>query len=190
MVIFLLMFFSFTLESQEVNTLPPGSILEAKFTQYRHLIGIPKPIQSNGTMLLWQGKGLIWATNSPFPNSILITKMGLYQLEDRVKTPIIKTGGDNAIFDVMAGIFNMNDIAAIKGFIFENMPSNNGNWRFRLIPEYPQIKGFIQFIMVEGNLHITHMTISRPNGDHDEIDITDHVIKEDSLAEVEELFDE
>lgn len=190
LLIYLLVLFSIGLEAQEVTLLSPGSVLEANFTQYRHLTGIPKPIKSGGNMLLWDGKGLIWATHTPFPNSILITKKGLYQLEGRVKTPIVKAGGESVIFDVMAGIFNMKDKGAVKGFTLEDLPSSNGNWCIRLIPQYQQVKSFIQSITVEGNAHISHITISRPNGDHDEINITDHVIKESAAPDVKELFDE
>jgi len=172
------------------SALPPGSVLEADFTQYRHLNGIHKPIKSEGHMILWDGKGLAWTTISPFPNAILITTKGLYQLQNRVKTPMVKGGGDRAMFDVMAGIFNVTDAQQIKGFVIQHLPPGNYQWRLRLHPQHEQVRNLISSITLEGDLQIRHITIYRSNGDHDEIDIKNHAIKESVSLEMKEIFDE
>lgn len=182
------------LEAQEAFNLPKsfpsGSVLKANFIQYRHLNGVPKPIKSEGNIVIWDGKGLIWTTSLPFPNSLLITQKGLYQLENQRKSPVVKAGGDNALFDVMAGIFKINMQEQIKGFSIEKLPSNNDRWRIRLVPQYSQVKNFIHSIVVEGNEQITHITISRPKGDRDEIDIKDHLLLENVSPEIRKWFNE
>lgn len=194
LAISLFMFCAIHISAQELpgrSAIPPaGSVLEAHFTQFRHLNGIPKPIKSEGDVILWHGRGLIWKTLSPFPNTLLITKKGLYQLENQIKTPLLKAGGDSALFNVMAEIFTMNDESQIKGFTVEKLPLSNNNWRIKLLPQYEQVKNFIQSITVEGNVHITRMTITRPNGDHDEIDIKDHVLIKSPSVDLREIFDE
>lgn len=170
--------------------LPAGSVLEADFIQQRHLKMIPKPIESKGHLILWEGKGLIWSTFTPFPNALLITQKGLYQLEDTLKTPMIKAGGDTALFNVMASIFNVRDDKEIKGFTIKNLPSKDGNWRISLTPQHNRVQNFIQSILLEGNTHITHVTISRPNGDYDEIKLTSHTIKEAASPQIRKLLDE
>ncbi len=194
LIICLLIICGLHLEAQQssvkMTSLPAGSVLEANFIQYRNLTGVPKPIKSEGHMILWEGKGLIWATSSPFPNTLLITKKGLYQQENRTKTPIVKAGGENAMFDVMAGIFKMDYEIQDKGFTIEELPSNNNNWQIRLIPQYSQVQNFIKSILVEGNTHITRITIFRPNGDYDQIDIKDHLIKKNIMPEIRNWLDE
>jgi hypothetical protein len=189
-ILFILFICSVSLEAQQDSPVPPGGMLEAHFVQYRHLNGFPKPIKSEGDMGLWEGKGLVWATRTPFPNAILITKSGLYQIEGKSKTAIVKAGGDSAMFDVMAGIFSMKEKGAVKGFFVEELPQSQNNWRIRLVPQNSQVQNFIKAITVEGDLHITHITISRPNGDRDEIAITDHVISESVSPQLRELFNE
>lgn len=170
--------------------LPPGSVLETNFVQYRHLNGIPKPIKSEGKIILWMGKGLIWTTHSPFPNSLLITPKGLYQLENETKTPIVKAGGNSALFEVMAGIFQMDMKPDVKGFTTERLSSDQDGWRIQLTPQHHQVSNFIQSIRIEGNTHIRHITISRPNGDRDEIDLKDHFLLEGAPPEMREWFNE
>lgn len=194
LALYLLMICGMTFKAQAIPNskaaFPAGSILEANFTQYRHLNRIPKPITSQGHLILWDGKGLVWSTHSPFPNSILITKKGLYQLQGDTKTAMVKAGSDSAMLDVMTGIFNLKDQGQVKGFTIENLLPKEGKWRIRLIPQYGQIKNFISSIDVEGDTHITHITISRPNGDHDEIDIKDHVIQETVSEKIRNYFNE
>jgi hypothetical protein len=192
--LYLLITWGMTLEAQATSdspaAFPAGSVLEANFTQYRHLKSIPKPITSQGHIILWDGKGLVWSTFSPFPNSILITKKGLYQLQGNTKTAMVKAGGDNAMLDVMTGIFNLKDQGQVKGFTIEKLSPKEDKWRIRLIPQYGQVQNLISAIGVEGDIHITHITIFRPNGDHDEIDIKEHVINETVSEKIRNYFNE
>ncbi len=182
----------------DMTSPPAGSVLTANFTQHRHLNGIPKPIKSTGQMILWEGKGLLWTTISPFPNSILICKQGLYDIENRTKTLMVKAGGNSAMFDVMADIFNMKADKKINGFTIEDLTAannartldSNSNWQIRFIPQHEQVRNFIKSITVEGNIQITHISILRPSGDHDEIDIMDHVSSANASREVKGLFND
>jgi hypothetical protein len=164
--------------------------LEANFVQYRHLSGIAKPIRSEGNLLLWEGHGLIWTTSSPFPSAILITKKGIYQLENNSKTPLFKSGGDNALFEAMAGIFRIKNDQQIKGFAIQQLPSTPTNWQMCLIPQNIRVQNFIQSITVEGNEQITRLSIARPNGDRDEIEINGHAIKDNLPLQLRKYFDE
>src|ERR1700722_1674722 len=76
------------LASPPIKMIPVGHVLKVSFIQKRYLIDIPKPIISNGNLLLWSGEGLIWKTENPFPVVTLITTKGLYQLEEGQKIPV------------------------------------------------------------------------------------------------------
>lgn len=188
--LFLFLLCNSHIQAQEAQILPEGSVLEADFTQLRHLNGIPKPIKSEGHLVLWNGRGLVWTTLTPFPNVILITKKGLYQIQNKQKTAMVKAGGNNAMFDVMAGIFKLQHEGTVTGFAVERLPLVDNHWMIRLLPQYGQVQNFIQSIMVQGDEQITHITISRPNGDHDEIDLKNHAVKEGASLAMREMFDE
>ena len=61
----------------ELSPLKEGEALKADFSQFRSLSTLPKPMTSTGQLVLWQGKGILWETKTPFPNMILINKNGL-----------------------------------------------------------------------------------------------------------------
>jgi hypothetical protein len=170
--------------------LPAGSVLEAHFTQERYLSGIPKPLTSTGQIALWEGQGLLWTTQSPFPHALLITQKGVYQLENNTKSPIAKAGGNKALFDVLAGIFNITTETAVQGFTVEKLTPQDSLWRIRLIPQHPQVQNFIQSIQIEGDTYIRHITLLRPTGDRDEITLTDHCVKSEVPQGMRKLFHE
>lgn len=176
------------------NAMPPqiapGKVLTADFTQYRHLKGIQKPLKSEGSMVLWVGKGLIWKTNSPFPNALLITKAGMYQLEKTSKKAVVKAGGDSAMFDAMAGIFNFSQDQEIVGFDIKESTTLNAQWMVNLHPNQPQVQNFIQAISVSGKEHISQIKIVRPNGDYDDIQIRNHKVTDTLTPEMSAQFND
>jgi len=185
----LFMLFCIMAEGQaKIMTIPANNVLTAKFTQQRHLKGIP-PLKSEGSMIMYEGHGLIWTTTKPFPNSILITKKGLYQLEDNTKTAIVKAGGESAMFDAMASIFSIAPGKEVEGFNLEELPAADQKWKLRLVPKSQQVSNFIQSITVEGKEYISHITISRPNGDHDEIALVEHTLEKNASPAVRSQFE-
>lgn len=163
-------------EAAEMSNTKSSSaeIFEAQFIQKRHLQGLPKPIESKGSLILWENRGILWSTLTPFPCSILITTAGVYQLEEGVKVPLVKAGGNNIVFETMAGIFVMKDENNIKGFTVDTLPPVAGKRTLRLTPDNPHVKNAIASITLQGNKQIEVITIVRPNGDHDEITIDGH----------------
>lgn len=184
-LICIFLIFSINIQAHEM---PQDSVLKAHFTQYRYLRDIPKPIKSEGQLVLWEGKGLLWSTHSPFPNSIIITKQGIYQLQNNTIAPMVKNGGNTVLFEVMVHLFKINQEGQVKGFTTEKLQPKNSEWRIRLIPQHDQVRYVIQSITVEGNTHITHISIARPYGDHDEIDVDHHEFSNEISAELKRLF--
>jgi len=161
-----------------LKTIPEGHVLKVSFTQHRFLTDIPKPIVSNGELLLWNGKGLIWRTIDPFPSAILITKKGLYQVEDGKKISMMKAGQmghEGVIFEMLTKLLS-GSFPELKEFKMINLPSTHGTWKISLIPTLPSLQDFLSSIEVEGNQFITRIIIHRSNNDRDEILLKNHII--------------
>ncbi len=162
---------------QTLQSLAEGSVLKSKFTQNRHLRDIPHALASSGEIILWAGKGLIWRTKSPFPNSILMTQNGLFQLDNNKKTSLVKEGkmgSDGAILDILSKVLK-GSFSDLEGFTTEDMTCPASQWSVRLVPP-PAIKKVITSLVIDGKTegqhrYIKHITIHRPNGDRDEISL-------------------
>lgn len=161
-----------------LKIIPEFHILKVSFTQQRHLADIPKPIMSKGELLLWNGKGLIWRTDTPFPNVVLITKKGLYQIEDNKKFSMRKPGQmgqEDAIFGMISKVLG-GSFSELKVFTMEPLPPLNDKWRVSLKPTLASFQGFLSSIEVEGNEYISHVCITRSNGDKDDIFMENHTL--------------
>lgn len=173
--------------SVDDNVLLPGSVLEADFAQHRYIDKIPFPVESKGHLILWEGHGLVWSTSEPFPDTLLMTRNGLYRIEEGRKTLDVKTGGD-AMFGIMTALFDGRDKRKIEGFDARPLADNEGKRRISLTPLHPQILNFIRAIIVEGNTYVSRVTLIRPNGDRDEIEITGHSVKNEASRQLQDLF--
>ena len=111
----------------KLTPIPTGQILQAQFQQQRYLSALKKPISSQGEMILWRGKGLLWETKTPFPNAILMAENAIYQLEDLNK-PAKKmdevTGYSKLMFEVMSKIMGGEILKNIPGFTAKTRDSN------------------------------------------------------------------
>lgn len=156
--------------AQQTAVIPANGLLTANFTQQRHLTGIAKTLTSTGRIILWNGKGLIWDTKTPFANTLLVTAKGLYQIEDGKKTALI-TGqnNDQAMFNTIAKVLSGNIAAGVPGFEAVSLPTSASNTQTKLVPTVAEIKTMIAAIIIEGSEKISHVTIQRPNGDEDDI---------------------
>jgi hypothetical protein len=177
-VVLFCIFFVDSKTSIPLKEVPPGYVLKAPFSQQRYLTGIPKPIVSKGELLLWKGKGLIWKIKAPFPSVILITKKNLYQIEDGKKVPMINTsqmGHEGALFEMMSKLLD-GSVSELKEFKLVSLPSLQGRWKVSLTPTQTSLQGFLSSIEMEGNEHISNITIYRSNGDKDEIFMSNHIL--------------
>lgn len=166
-------FFSNADASPSLKNIPEGHVLKVQFTQQRNLKDLPKPIQSNGDLTLWNGKGLLWRITEPFLTMTLITKEGIYQIEDGQKIPMAQVGQEESIFEMLSKLIH-GSISEVKGFSISSLPSPHGKWRMRLSPLSTSLQGFLSFIEIEGGEYISQIIIHRANGDKDEISLKSH----------------
>jgi len=158
-----------------LKNIPEGHVLKVVFTQMRNLSGLPKPILSKGDLTLWNGKGFIWRTNEPFLTTTLITKKGIFQIEEGKKIPAAQMGNEKSIFEMLSKLLQ-GSLNEVKGFSLASLPSTPGKWKIRLSPIQSTIKDFLINLEIEGNDYITQITIHRANGDTDEISLSHHKI--------------
>ena len=55
-------------------------VLCGRFDQSKQLVGLKKPLSSNGRFCVVADKGVLWRTLQPFPNSLKLTRDEIIQL--------------------------------------------------------------------------------------------------------------
>lgn len=183
---------------KSLTNIPINGLLKANFTQKRYMKDIQNPIISKGEILLWNGKGLVWDTKSPFPGTLLMTETGFYQLEGGRKIPLMQGQTDRyegMLLDTITKVLN-GSFSEIKEFDVKHLPSSiSGRWKVNILPP-EMIQKFISSLIIEGDRFISHIIIYRPNGDHDDIIINNQKVFEPSSLDrilpstTKDLFDE
>lgn len=174
----LVLFFSFIVSASatpSLKNIPPGQSLKVLFTQHRYLADLPNPILSKGELLLWNGKGVIWRTQEPFPSTILITKKGLFQVENENRNSMIQEGQEWVLLEMLSKLIS-GSFSEIKGFSTVSLPPLKGKWRIRLSPTNAHLQNVLSSLDIEGGEYVSHVTIHRPNGDKDDIFLQNHLV--------------
>src|ERR1043165_1312916 len=65
--------------AQIQSILARPKILCGRFDQQKQLVGLKKPVSSNGRFCVVADKGVLWRTLKPFPNTLKITRDEIIQ---------------------------------------------------------------------------------------------------------------
>lgn len=157
--------------------IPEGSVLTAHFRQERFLKALPTPLVQEGKMMIWQGHGVLWETYSPFPNTLLFTKKGIFTLNNGQKKSLTgkqdKKPHEDKILSLLSHLLT-GDFQEIEGF--KTSPSSSAT-RQELIA-LPPLSAFLSKVDVtlskEG--HLSKLIVIRANGDRNEIHFSHHKV--------------
>lgn len=150
-------------------------ILCGRFDQTKHLVGLKKPLASNGRFCVVAEKGVLWRSLQPFPSVLKLTRDEILQLEgDRValrldakQEPAVRTI-NGVLFAALAGDFErLKNIFDIEGAI------QNGAWSVTLKARSAALAKAIGTIALEGGAYVRNVMIVEASGDRTKIVFSD-----------------
>ncbi|MFC5474831.1 outer membrane lipoprotein carrier protein LolA [Paraherbaspirillum soli] len=148
---------------------PP--VLCGRFDQSKQLVGIKKPLQSNGRFCVVKGKGVLWSTLQPFPNTLRLKRDEIVQMQgdkvamrmDSKQEPVVRMI-NSVLFSLLAG-----DLSQLQT-LFELDGSVQGNsWKVALTAREPALAKAIGTLALTGGAYVKSVTISEASGDKTEI---------------------
>ena len=143
-------------------------ILCGNFNQTKELVGIKKPLLSQGRFCIDANKGVLWRTITPFPNTLRLTRDEISQIQgnqttmrlDANQEPVVRMI-NSVLFSLLAGDFSqLDNIFILNGDI------KNKHWQVRLKAHDASLAKVIGNISLEGDKHVRKVIISEFNGDH------------------------
>lgn len=175
---------------QITQSLAQDGIIKAHFQQHKSMAGLPKPLLSSGELILWQGNGILWSTQTPFPNRILLSKAGIFRMDGDKKHPLIKgQSQDQFVLDLLSKVLS-GSFSQIHEFNVDVLSAKGAKiWKIKLTAS-GGIAKFLTSITIEGERFINHITIQRANGDQDQIFLTQHTLETYLADDIRKLFDE
>ena len=142
-----------------------------RFDQTKQLSGIKKPLLSHGRFCVVAGKGVLWRTLQPFPNTLRLSRDEIVQIQgDRVamrldakQEPVVKMI-NSVMFSLLSGdLSQLDNLFELDGSI------KNGNWQVALKARQPALAKAIGNIALEGGAYVRKVTMQEAGGDHTEI---------------------
>lgn len=142
-----------------------------RFDQSKQLAGMKKPLASNGRFCVVAGKGVLWRTLQPFPNTLRLTRDEIVHFQgervamrlDAKTEPVVKMI-NSVLFSLLAG-----DLAQLDT-LFEVDGSIDGNtWQVALKARQPALAKAIGSIRLDGGAFVKNISISEASGDRTSI---------------------
>ncbi|HKY07731.1 MAG TPA: outer membrane lipoprotein carrier protein LolA [Candidatus Binatia bacterium] len=146
-------------------------VLCGRFEQSKQLVGLKKPVTSNGRFCVVADKGVLWRALQPFPNTFRLTRDEIVQMNgDRVarrldarREPALRMI-NNILFSLFSGdLAQLESLFDIKGGV------RDGSWSVTLEAREPALAKAIGSVAMEGGTYVKNISISEANGDRTKI---------------------
>ncbi|MBX3458294.1 MAG: outer membrane lipoprotein carrier protein LolA [Candidatus Paracaedibacteraceae bacterium] len=149
-------------------------VLSSDFTQTKTIKGIPMPLTSTGTLTVDSSHGIVWQTKTPFPATLLLSKSGIFQVENGKRKNLVKgQHQDKGVMAILSKLLQgqFNRITEFNVAVKEG--STSEKWSLNLIA-LGGIAKIIKTIDIQGDSYVRQITVFRVNGDKDQIVLRNH----------------
>jgi hypothetical protein len=153
------------------DMLAKQKVLCGRFDQSKSLAGIKKPLASNGRFCVVNGKGVLWRTLQPFPNTLKLTRDEIVHMQgdhvsmrlDAKQEPTVRMI-NSVLFSLLAGdLTQLQALFEVEGTIHDN------SWNVALKAREPALAKAIGSITLEGGAYVKNITITEASGDRTNI---------------------
>lgn len=174
------------------------AILCGNFEQSKQLSGIKKPLLATGRFCVVNGKGVLWRTLKPFPNTLRLTRDEIVQFQgERVAVRLAATQEptvrmiNSVLFSLLAGdLSQLDKLFEIDGSVDSETKadgkadsksetksgtpgkadaSKGGSWQVALKAREPALARAIGTIALDGGAYVKHISMQEASGDRTNI---------------------
>ena len=143
------------------------AILCGRFDQTKQLQGMKKPLASNGRFCVVNGKGVMWRTLQPFPNTLRLTRDEIVHMQgDRVamrldaqKEPTVRMI-NSVLFSLLSG-----DLGKLESLFEVDGSADTNSWKVALKAREPALAKAIGAISLDGAAYVKNIHINEASGD-------------------------
>lgn len=144
------------------------------FVQTRRLVGFDAPLISEGMFRL-SGDRLDWHVQEPFDVRTIIGPDGITQALDGGEPAPVEAGTTAVVAPItgaLAALLRADFAALRRSFTITTAEAgHSGGWSATLAPLNEDLRAVVGTIDVEGCDAVDHVTLRRPSGDTDRIDL-------------------
>ncbi|MGS0679935.1 outer membrane lipoprotein carrier protein LolA [Shewanella sp. 125m-7] len=171
--------------TQLSTQLSPSEQAKGKFTQYRYLKVLKKPLMSQGEFVFAKDLGVIWQQNTPFASTLILKDKQLIQIDSQGNISINnadQAGSGNSLSDVMPKLLNAllsGDIEQLEQHFTLSLllgektaGDTPQQWQLGLRPRDPLLEKAMPQMVLAGNKQIQTLVLFSRNGDRSRIEFS------------------
>ncbi|MEM5293720.1 outer membrane lipoprotein carrier protein LolA [Burkholderia sp. JPY481] len=165
--------------------------VRSQFTQTQTLAAMKQPLVSNGTLLFFRERGVIWQIDTPYKATYVITDAGVAQVDAsgrRVSTHGAQgTRGVAQVSKMMRAMLG-GDLSALYSQFDVSAEGSVAQWRMRLTPNQPQLAQSIKGLDMSGGDYLQSLRITLANGDVTKLEFANSTAVAEPTPDERSLF--
>lgn len=142
-------------------------ILCGRFDQSKQLNGMKKPLASNGRFCVVAGKGVLWRTLQPFPNTLRLTRDEIVHFQGARVAMRLEAKQEPTVRMINSVLFSLlsGDLTQLETLFEVDGSADTSSWHVTLQAREPALAKAIGAIALDGGGYVKNITINEASGD-------------------------
>ncbi|KQV85171.1 hypothetical protein ASD15_08650 [Massilia sp. Root351] len=142
-------------------------VLCGRFDQTKQLAGLKKPLASNGRFCVVAGKGVLWRTLKPFPNTLRLTRDEIVHLQGERVAMRLEAKNEPVVRMINGVMFSLlgGDLAQLDQLFEVDGTADAAGWQVALKAREPALAKAIGAISLEGGAYVKSIVMQEASGD-------------------------
>jgi hypothetical protein len=151
------------------------ALMCGRFDQTKQLTGMKKPLASHGRFCVVSGKGIMWRTVKPFPNTLRLTRDEIVSFQGERVAMRLEAKQEPTVRMINSVLFSLlsGDLGQLETLFEVDGNVDGGTWQVALKARQPALAKAIGAISLEGGAYVKNIFISEASGDHTAIVFSD-----------------
>lgn len=172
-------------------SLEDDQYISGEFSLERSLNYFKAPLRSHGRFVLSAEHGLLWQTEAPLEQTVILNDRSLSRLtaDGEVETLTVDSDRVGQYMQLISKLLNGDWSAVESRFHVEDRDSDTDRWHKTLTPGQQQSAAFFQRIEISGGRFVERLSIHKDTQNRDRIEFSEQTLHDGPLPEdVRALF--
>ncbi len=143
------------------------SVMCGRFDQTKTLTGMKKPLASNGRFCVVAGKGVLWRTLKPFPNTLRLTRDEIVHFQGERVAMRLESKQEPTVRMINGVLFSLlsGDLGQLDKLFEVDGSADATSWKVALKGREAALAKAIGAISLEGGAHVKNINMNEASGD-------------------------
>ena len=146
-----------------------------RFEQTKYLAGMKKPLASSGRFCVVAGKGVLWRTLKPFPNTLRLSRDEIVQLQGERVAMRMEASREPTVRMINGVLFSLlsGDLGQLDTLFDVDGTAADGAWKVTLKARNAALARAIGTIALDGGAYVRTIHMVEDSGDRTDIEFLD-----------------